>query len=256
MWARWTVPILLGMRCGTEWPIAPSSSISLPSLNWWGFWYLWSSSRISRTDISPLPAPPPFTKGCCNRRSAFGLFLGFFVREILTKEWKIGDHRSFSLRVGGLKPLFDIRKSARMGCRSNIGGWSSASSKTQTTRTLICLTLRNCWWLLTDGCYACRPDVTQLVVSSLSLNGGHFWRHPVRRSYETLSFVYCGGDLSRYSKVSKFDVSSLSQQYVGPLDVSVHLPSSMEILESQQCFSTDISDLLFSKRSSYLVNVL
>lgn len=37
-------------------------------------------------------------------------------------------HLSLSFNVGGLKPLFDIRNNARIGCKSNIGGCSSASS--------------------------------------------------------------------------------------------------------------------------------
>lgn len=37
-------------------------------------------------------------------------------------------HLSLSFNVGGLNPLFDMRNSALMGWRSNIGGCSSASS--------------------------------------------------------------------------------------------------------------------------------
>ena len=37
-------------------------------------------------------------------------------------------HLVLSLSVGGLNPDLDMRKRALMGCRSNMGGWSSAIS--------------------------------------------------------------------------------------------------------------------------------
>ena len=45
-----------------------------------------------------------------------------------TNWWKVCVHFDLSFNVGGLKPLLDIRNSARIGWRSNMGGWSSASS--------------------------------------------------------------------------------------------------------------------------------
>lgn len=57
-----------------------------------------------------------------------GRFLGFFVSAVFINEWNVGLHLSLSLSVGGLKPLFDIKNNARIGCKSNIGGCNSASS--------------------------------------------------------------------------------------------------------------------------------
>lgn len=75
-----------------------------------------------RTDISPV------TNGCASNFSAVGRFFGFLVNAVLMNEWNVGDHFSFSFSVGGLKPLFDIRNSARIGCKSNMGGCNSANS--------------------------------------------------------------------------------------------------------------------------------
>lgn len=68
-------------------------------------------------------------RACCRRRSAVGRFLGFFVRAVLMKLLKVGLYLSLSFNEGGLKPLLDIRKSARIGWRSNMGGCNSASSE-------------------------------------------------------------------------------------------------------------------------------
>lgn len=37
-------------------------------------------------------------------------------------------HLSLSFKVGGLKPLLDIKNNALIGCKSNIGGCNSANS--------------------------------------------------------------------------------------------------------------------------------
>ncbi len=60
--------------------------------------------------------------------SALGRFLGFFVNATFTKLWKLADHFSLSLSVGGLKPLFDIMNKARIGWRLKLGGCNSANS--------------------------------------------------------------------------------------------------------------------------------
>lgn len=44
------------------------------------------------------------------------------------EEFQFCYHFSLSLRVGGLNPLFDMRNRALMGCKSNMGGCSSANS--------------------------------------------------------------------------------------------------------------------------------
>lgn len=67
-------------------------------------------------------------KGWQRTRSAGGRFFGFFTRHSFTNRWKSADHLVLSFSVGGLYPLFDMRKRARMGCRSNMGGCSSANS--------------------------------------------------------------------------------------------------------------------------------
>jgi hypothetical protein len=35
---------------------------------------------------------------------------------------KMNNHLSLSFKVGGLKPLLDIKNKALIGCKSNIGG--------------------------------------------------------------------------------------------------------------------------------------
>lgn len=67
-------------------------------------------------------------KRTCSNFSAVGRFLGFLVRATLTKLWNVGLHLSRSFNVGGLKLDLDMRKSALIGCKSNIGGCSSANS--------------------------------------------------------------------------------------------------------------------------------
>lgn len=118
---------LEAIRCGTPDMMESSSSGSeRPSTGCelaCGFRTCWSSSIASRRLRCG-----PCRKACCNSLTAGGLFLGFFVRETLTNAWKSVDHLFFSLRIGGLNPLFDIRKRARIGCKSNMGGCNSASS--------------------------------------------------------------------------------------------------------------------------------
>lgn len=65
----------------------------------------------------------------CSSFSAVGLFLGFLVSASFRNAWNSCDQRSRSFSCGGLKPDLDIRKRTLMGCSSNMGGWSSASSE-------------------------------------------------------------------------------------------------------------------------------
>lgn len=51
-----------------------------------------------------------------------------YVLKIILVNYIIVYHLSLSLSVGGLKPLFDIKNNALIGCRSNMGGCSSANS--------------------------------------------------------------------------------------------------------------------------------
>ena len=47
---------------------------------------------------------------------------------VFTYLWKSWVHLFLSFKVGGLYPDFDIRNKALIGCKSNIGGCSSANS--------------------------------------------------------------------------------------------------------------------------------
>ena len=71
------------------------------------------------------PRGSPLTS---SSRSAVGRFLGFLVSATLTKACSAADQRARSRSCGGRKPDLDMRKRARIGWRSNMGGCSSASS--------------------------------------------------------------------------------------------------------------------------------
>lgn len=46
-------------------------------------------------------------------------------------------HLSLSFKVGGLKPLLDIKNNALIGCKSNMGGCNSANSMAVTPKAQI-----------------------------------------------------------------------------------------------------------------------
>lgn len=116
-------------------------------------------------------------RACCRRRSAVGRFLGFFVSAVLIKLLKVGLYLSLFFNDGGLKPLLDIRKRARIGWRSNIGGCSSANSG---MKWMVKKNLRYFQVLLTNRRDSNSPDIAKLVVSTFSFYCSDFRGHPIQ----------------------------------------------------------------------------
>lgn len=174
-----------------------------------------------------------------------------------------------------MNPLLDIRNKALMGCRSNIGGCSSASStnekdcqvciqcnKVSTHRFPLCL-LPKCrkadcsrpktnklgepkilfrlWesYFSLDRCdFGLKAKMTLGWASNFTSRTTY--SHPIRGSYKTLSFIYRGGDLRADSEVCEFHVSCLGQENVCTFDISMHLIASVQIWKTEQSFTTDL----------------
>lgn len=154
----------------------------------------------------------------CRSFSAVGRFFGFFVRAVLTKLWNVVVQRSRSRNVGGLNPDFDIKNNALIGCRSNIGGWSSASSvQRQSLAFSGEKSSENS--TLTYRCDAASPNIAELIITSFAFNRSHLRCHPIRRSDERLPFVDCGRDLCRNTEISQLHVSVFRQEYISSFDI-------------------------------------
>lgn len=67
--------------------------------------------------------------------------------------------------------------------------------------------------------------------------------HPKWCTDEGPAFSQSGRNLGRNAKVGQFDVTSLSQQNIGALDVAVHLAAAVQVGQAQQSLFAHESDL-------------